>query len=200
VSKNITPEITTLARELDMSETLFRVLVLYNNIPKKLAGRNIIKNAISEIESIDETGHYIKVDEYVSKQEVLRAYEEIQKQIKFYNEAQEEKKKGRKIIHKRKRKDIPNDDKEKTPIFCRIEKEIMLLSREKIESDDYQNQLVNESIRRVVGNSLDPDDEKFDLTLEKKTITYADWYRKIIKRYNLPTPTKLSSILRLISK
>ena len=198
VAKQITPEIKMIAKELNIDETLFRLFVLHNNIPKKISGRNMVFFA-SPYEPIKEMGYYIRVDENTTKAQLQETYDKLKLKLLALGVVRNQQKpKPKKLLRVKKRRDVAEGDPEKIKIFIDIEKEIEKVIKDKKTIDhyklDYQRQTIGPAIERVAYNKSKEDSKK-----EKKLIKlYQGYYYDIIDRYNLPTYKDLATIHDLI--
>ena len=205
--KDVTPEITKLSNEVRLNEDVLRSYIILNILTPTIPQQDIIRLA-TEGYPINEDGYYIKVDKSTKDKDVKIAYEiiqdRIQKQQQLFDLLGVKKKKP---LIKRRRTQIAPDDEEKIKIFLKIESEMCLLFENKrnIKSDyearDYERELIGAAIQRVAGDRMPDieDDEKFQANLNITTQLFETWYYSITERYQLPTPKKLSSILRVIS-
>jgi hypothetical protein len=195
VSKLLTPHIRRLAQILNINETLFRAFVLYNNVPKKLIGRDIIYTAWDE-EPIKETGYYIKVDYNTQRQDILQAFDKIKFLYLQTGTEKSFKKKNKSLLRLRKRRDIGKNDLKKIKIFLKIEKEIgNFLKYKKIYKEDYKHEIITPAIERVVVKELKNDESKDEMKLVNQ---YKGYYYDVISRYNLPTVRDLKNLHDLI--
>ena len=204
VSKQLTPQIANLARQLKLNEHLLRVYILYNNIPKKLSGRDITFFA-TPYTPIIEMGHYIRIDKTTTKKELIEAYRYVKSLFKAIEIVQDKdsltKHSKKPIIRERKRKDIGKDDLKKIKIFFRIENEIPRVIKDKSNEildykEDYKREIVGPAIERVVTKDLKEEDIKKERQMAS---LYKGYYYDIITRYNLPTFRDWTSIYGLIS-
>lgn len=96
-------------------------------------------------------------------------------------------------------------ENEKISIYLRIEKELIILIREKEDknsliSEDYEYALLAPAIERVAGNALAriDDDGEFEKKLFELEKTYHRWYYAVAYQYKLPTLRIIPFLTRLI--
>lgn len=204
LTKEITPEITNIAKALDLDENNLRNFILYNIISNK---ENITPKVlyVNPSKFITEEGVYIKVDERIDVKKYLKTLSKIKSELKIVSKLKV--KTSKLLIKERRRKDIGKEDKGKIEFYCLVEKQIKKLVIEK-NSNKYlrdelnKGQLVNIAITGVADELLDrrsKDQERKDNVFDKWIVRVNTFYREIISRYMLPSPKKLPSILRLIN-
>lgn len=199
-----TPEITKIAKLLHLNAEQLRYYILFNVYQFSKVPSEDITYLVTEDHPITDDGYYIQINSDTNKTDVDKAIREIQKRLENEQKIHEfmglpEKKK---LIKKQRSQIAPDDDK-KTIIYKAIEKEIFAVEKDKkkenyVGVNDYERELLRPAIARVASGSLsDKDDAGKEEELSTK---YNMWYYEIVKRYQLPTIRKLSTILRLIDK
>lgn len=197
ITQEVTPEITKIANELNLDENYFRNLVLFNGISTRNAYLDARVVLASPLMPITKIGVYIRVEKGMKNNEFVKCLK--QSQILLESQSSQ----TQKLIKLKKRKRMGDNEQGKIVIYKLVEKRIKKIAKDKYPKNrlDYEGELVRPSIEQVAGDILsrsDHDDKSF-VKLEKewtKKIGYL--YYMITRRYRLPTPKKLPSILRLI--
>src|SRR3990167_10678807 len=76
VEKKITPKINEVANILELNVDLFRIFIIYKNLPNKLSGPDKFVFASPE-RPITDLGYYIKVDFKTKKKDIEEAFHTI---------------------------------------------------------------------------------------------------------------------------
>lgn len=197
IEREITPDITKIAKRLDINEVLFRVLVLYNNVPNKLFSPERVFYC-NPLIPIREEGVYIRIDENLSKNEMWGLIKKAKEKIKSLNNDFPSEKRKRKVIAK--------DDNIKINFYIKVEEKIKELAKEKqknkyFSEELYPKELVRAAINELTDDLLEKkeyDDKTSDELVPIYTKRIQTYYYEISRRYKLPTPKKLLSILRLL--
>lgn len=203
IEKELTPDIGKIAKILAIDEDLFRVLMLYDNVPKKLYPPQRIFYA-NELSPISDEGMYIKVDDRLTYPEMLKYFSEAKNRLKSFPRNKN------KIIKDKHRKDIGPGDEDKIQYFLQIEKEIIQLAKEKRKyknpDEEASRSIVIDAIDQVAGDITDTEADKRKISEQKAGLLFTAWkkrlttyYYEITSRYNLPTSQDLISLLGLIS-
>lgn len=209
IEQQALPEISLVSKNLGFDEFYLRLFVLYKTVPKKLDISNY--KYVTPLTPLTEEGMYIKITPEMTYNELEQEFKKARRSLEFHKNLIADKENKARV-----RKDIAKDDFPiKAKLYMFIEEEIKKIYEEKLELKklrksnnpyDYQEQLVGPAIERVAGNLISWDkeflqasDEKLMAAEEQMKKRIRTIYYAIAKRYQLPTPKKLSSILGLIS-
>lgn len=199
VSERITPEITDIARTIHIHEGLFRLLVLYDNVPNKISGRSLIVHATPNKPIID-MGYYIAVDENTTKTQLNEAFSELQQRFQMQKEIRNDLDTHKKtLINLKTRRKKTIDDQNKIDIYLKVEKEIEMVLKDKKNPDfeeDYRKEVISPAIERIVGKVVKDGDITRSEKLHKQ---YKAYYYDVIDSYSLPSYKDLRTIHDLIT-
>jgi hypothetical protein len=202
IEKQILPEIPRIAKILHMDEKLLRIFILYDNVPFKINGPQLIHYA-SPLSPITEMGSYLKVN----IQTTIKDLEKALKTIKLHDSMVSELKDTKGLVELRRKQIAPNDAG-KIDGYLKIEQKMIELFRAKddknpiVDYSEYGNTLVSPAMEMVAGDTLtneDANDELFDKMEAELRERLNEDYRAITKRYSLPTSKDKTAILRLIT-
>lgn len=197
VEDELFPKILVVARALRLREKLFKIFVLYNNIPFKINGPGLVTHA-SSLTPIKK-GIYIKVDKATKKEDVLYAFSYI-KQLYGFSTAQ---KVTEELVTVR-RKQIEPNDAELVNIFLKIEHEMIKVAEKRhSESDDDDDKTIyKRALLQLAGESLDDyediSDSEFEQRQEIEVERLERIYRVVVRRFSLPTSNDKRDFLKLI--
>lgn len=202
----IIPEFKRITSFLEIDNLLFKIYVLYKNIPSKVSGPEKIYEAFS-FKGISDPGMYIKLDSKTTNREVVKLLKEAKNRILAQKII--DGKSPKTFLSSKKRKDIGKDDAWKIKAYLRVEKEMKKIDAERGEADsweegrsDYANELVGGAIERVAGDLLSEDtlsDKDFEEALPKYMKRIRTYYYEVARRYALPTLKKYRTIFRLMT-
>ncbi|MEM4326308.1 MAG: hypothetical protein QXU40_03325 [Candidatus Pacearchaeota archaeon] len=218
VERKITPEITLLADKLKLNENCLREFILFDIISEKLYPYERIVYA-NPFLPIEKEGFYVQFDERLTQKEWMELFNEAKKRIRQHELLKKEPDKliflsdspNHDFIIRKKRKQFGKNEKLKIMSYCLVEKHIkkirnqwkkeQLNGQTKILPSDYYNSLVENAIGAAVQEMFDKlrySESKQDTLFEGRSKRIETYYYVILKRYQLPTPKKLTFFLRLI--
>lgn len=213
IERECTPTITTIAKELNIDENLFREFVLYGTSSCNVTLDDKIFYA-SKLQPIEEDGFFIKIKPDTTTRELQNLFEIVQERLNrhmcFEKHSQTNSLKTKLKLDNRKRKDIGKNDSKKINIYLDIEEKIKEIANFKVEQkrglswyekDDYKGELVGPAIEQVAGEMIQDieSDEEFERLNNKIKKRLQTYYYQITARYKLPNVKDLNIVLGLIN-
>lgn len=205
IEQQALPEISELSKNFGFDEFYLRLFVLYKTVPKKIDISNY--KYVTPLTPLTEEGMYIKITPEMTYNELEQEFKKAKRNLDFHKNSIVDKENKIRV-----RKDVAKDDFIKAKIYILVEEEIKRIYKEKLQSRkssrdnnrpyDYQGELVGPAIEHIAGNLVTWDrefssasDEKWTAAQRLRERRVREFFYTISRRYRLPTPRKLTSIL-----